>query len=226
LKSFIFFQTSYLFEFELHSSFQFDNKDVINITDTSIPVQYLIPKSENRYVDIIAQKEWQLLNPGNGPVECITDGTFSGQYRIKMNSIVLIKMKTNKKRELEEKPVYPSFSPDGYLKYQLYDDNNPKKNYTIGAHRLFGMVFNDKDDIFRKIDCDHIDRFRWDKRPINTPWVTPVANQNNRESCSSKINRKYDKIDIRYLEKWIEVLRKYQSKRIKVVMELNKRKNI
>jgi hypothetical protein len=33
LKSFIFFPTSYLFESESQSSFQFDNKDVINITD-------------------------------------------------------------------------------------------------------------------------------------------------------------------------------------------------
>jgi hypothetical protein len=74
--------------------------------------------------------------------------------------MVLIKTKKNKKGELEEKLGYPIFSPDDYLKYQLYDENNlEKKNDTICAHRLFGMVFNDNTDIFRNTDCDHIDRF-------------------------------------------------------------------
>jgi hypothetical protein len=38
LKSFIFFQTSYLFKSEHKSSFLVDNGDVIHINDTIIPV--------------------------------------------------------------------------------------------------------------------------------------------------------------------------------------------
>jgi hypothetical protein len=99
LKSFIFFQTSYLFEHEPKSSFQVDNGDVIPLNDTIIPVKSLIPKNENRYVDIIVQKEWQLAYPSNGPVKCITDRTFVGQYRFNRNRLILMKMKTNKKGE-------------------------------------------------------------------------------------------------------------------------------
>jgi hypothetical protein len=99
------------------------------------------------------------------------------------------------------------------LKYQLYDENNlEKKNYTICAHRLFGMVFNDNTDIFRNIDCDHIDRFRWCNRPENTRWVTSFENQNNRESCVGKTNRTHNEINIKYLEKWIERVKKMQVK--------------
>jgi hypothetical protein len=57
LKSFIVFQSSYLFESEPKSSIQVDDGDVINITDTIIPVTSLIPKDKDGYVDMIAQKE-------------------------------------------------------------------------------------------------------------------------------------------------------------------------
>jgi hypothetical protein len=79
IKSFIFFQSSYLFESEPKSSIQINNEKVVDITDTIIPVKSLIPKNENSYVDIIAQKEWQLAYPVNETVKCITDGTFVGQ---------------------------------------------------------------------------------------------------------------------------------------------------
>jgi hypothetical protein len=46
------------------------------------------------------------------------------------------------------------------LCYGLTRDENPAgKKYNVYAHRLFGMVFNDNDDIFNNTDCDHIDRY-------------------------------------------------------------------
>ena len=151
MKSFIFFQSSYIFESEPKSSIQVDDGDVINITDTIIPVKSLIPKDKDGYVDIIAQKEWQLAYPGNETVKYITDGTFIGQYRIKRNSLALIKTTKNKKSgKITEKLVYPSVDNNGYLKYKLTSDNDLEKKiyYSMYAHRLFGMVFNDNDDIF------------------------------------------------------------------------------
>jgi hypothetical protein len=223
LKSFIFFQTSYLFESEPQSSIQINHEKVVDIKDTKIPVKSLIPKNENKYVDIIAQKEWQLAYTGYGPVKYITDGTFIDQYHIKRDSMILMKIPHNKKGEItykkngeiDYKMVYPSVNSQGYLKYKLYNyHDSVKKNYTIGAHRLFGMIFNDNDDIFRYTEWDHIDRFLWDNIPINTSWATPVENQNNPESCGGKINRKHDKIDIKYLEKWIEHVKKIPVKKL------------
>ena len=190
MKSFIFFQSSYLFESEPKSSIQVDDGDVINITDTIIPVKSLIPKDKNGYVDMIAQKEWQLVYPGNDSVKCITDGTFIGQYRIKRDSLMLIKTTKNKKTgKIKDKLVYPSITTDGYLKCNLRSDHNSKdKVYGILAHRLFGIVFNDNNDIFRNTDCDHMDRNRWCNKPDNTRWVTSFENQNNRGICADKID--------------------------------------
>jgi hypothetical protein len=92
----------------------------------------------------------------------------------------------------------------GYLCYNLTSDYDlTKKVYTISAHRLFGIIFNDNNDIFRNTDCDHIDRFRWCNRPENTIWITSIENQNNKCTSNAKIDRKHNKTDISYLENWI-----------------------
>jgi hypothetical protein len=176
LKSFIFFQISYIFEFEPKSSFQISNENVINITDTIIPVKPLIPKDKNCYVSLVAQKEWQLAYPNNDSIKCLTDGILSNQFRISRNSLALMKIPRNSKDEIIYKPngeinykeIHPSIRPEGYLKYNLVNDRNKSKKCSFYAHRLFEMVFNDNDDIFRNTDCDHIDRFRWCNRPENT----------------------------------------------------------
>ena len=77
------------------------------------------------------------------------------------------------------------------------------KKCNVYAQRLFGMVFNDNDDVFNNTDCDHIDRNRWNNRSINLRWVTSTENINNRCVCLDKINRKHDRIDIIYLERCI-----------------------
>jgi hypothetical protein len=77
------------------------------------------------------------------------------------------------------------------------------KNYNIYAHRLFGWIYNNNNDIIRKTDCDHIDRHRWCNRPENLGWVTSVENQNKKGRCLTKIDRKHDNFDIDYLEEWI-----------------------
>jgi hypothetical protein len=68
MKAFIFYQTTYIFESEPQSSIQKDNGNIINITDTIVPVKSLIPKNKNCYVDLVAQKEWQLSHPDNETV--------------------------------------------------------------------------------------------------------------------------------------------------------------
>jgi hypothetical protein len=127
---------------------------------------------------------------------------------------MIIKTIKNKKTgKIKDKLVYPSIDNDGYLKYNLRSDHNSKdKVYGISAHRLFGIVFNDNNDIVRNTDCDHIDRFRWCNKPENTRWVTSSENQNNRESCVGKINRLHNEFDIKILEKWIEHVKKIQFK--------------
>jgi hypothetical protein len=119
---------------------------------------------------MIARKEWQLACPDYDTIKRITDGTFVGQYRIKRDSLMLIQTTKNKRSgKVKEKLVYPSIDNDGYLAYILTSDyDSEKKKYNISAHRLFGIVFNDNDDIFRNTDCDHIDRFRWCDKPENT----------------------------------------------------------
>jgi hypothetical protein len=74
------------------------------------------------------------------------------------------------------------------------------------------MVFNDNDDIFRKTDCDHIDRFRWNNNPKNLRWVTSQDNMKNRGCCVTKIDRLHNKTDIDYLEKWITYVEKTAKK--------------
>jgi hypothetical protein len=163
LKAFNFYYSSYIFEPGVKSFYQIDNRDVIPVNDTKISFKSLVPKDNNGPVDIIAEKEWQLAYPNNDTIECITNGTFKGQYRIERNMLELIKITRNKRSgKIKEKIVYQSVSADGYLYYNLGSDNGPmKKQYNIYANRLFGMVFNNNDDIFRNTDCDHIVRFRW-----------------------------------------------------------------
>jgi hypothetical protein len=225
LKSFVFFQTSYIFEYEPKSSIQVDNGDVINITNTIIPVRSLIPKDKNGYVDIIAEKYWQLAYPCNDTIKCITDGTFIGQYRIKRDSLMLIKTSKNKRSgKIKENLVYPSSDNDGYLQYILRSDyDSEDKKYNISAHNLFGIVFNDNNDIFRNTDCDHIDRFRWCNKPENTRWVSSIENQNNKGQCSAKIDRKHNKKDIEYREDWIVHVKSIPTKREKIITVKNEK---
>jgi hypothetical protein len=111
--------------------------------------------------------------------------------------------------------VYPRITSDGYLKYIL-SVNGQKCN--VYAHRLIGMVFNNNDDIFQKTDCDHIDRNRWNNRPINLRWVTSLENQNNKGNYSAKINRKHDEKDIDYLEECISYLKGIDIKKKNVYL--------
>jgi hypothetical protein len=79
------------------------------------------------------------------------------------------KIRNRRSGKIKEKIVSPSINPEGYLYYNLTSDSDlVKKTYNIYVHRLFGMVFNDNNDIFRNTDCDHIDRFRWCNKPENT----------------------------------------------------------
>jgi hypothetical protein len=225
MKSFILFQSSYIFESEPKSSIQVDNGDVIDINLTIISVKSLIPKDKDGYVDIIAEKYWQLAYSGNDTIKCITDGTFIGQYRIKRDSLMLIKTTKNKRScKTKEKLVYPSIDNDGYSQYILTSDyDSEKKKYNISAHTLFGMIFNDNDDIFRNNNCDHIDRNRWCNKPENTRWVTSRENQGNKGQCPDKIDRQHDKKDIEYLEDWIAHVKSISAKREKIVTIKNEK---
>jgi hypothetical protein len=164
--------------------FQIDNKHVIDINDTIVPVKSLIPKDKNEYVYIFASKEWQLACPCNDTITCITNRTFVGQYRNKRNDLALLKITQNKRSgKIKEKLVYHRISKDNYLKSTLKSDYHPaKKTYNIYAHRLFATVVNENDDIFRNTDCVHINRFRWCNRPENTRWVTSLENMDNKGS--------------------------------------------
>jgi hypothetical protein len=201
-KALTFFQSKYIFESEPQSSFQIDNGDAISIKDTIISVKSLIPKDENGYVDAVVKKESQLAYPGKKDIQYITDGYFVGKYLIRRNSLALKKITYNKKGEIKETLVYPSFSSsEGYFKYILTDNQNGiEKRCNVYAQRLFGMIFNGNDDIFRKLDCDSIDRNRCNNRPVNLRWVTSQENQCNKGQCSTKIDRKHDIIDIYYLK--------------------------
>jgi hypothetical protein len=102
------------------------------------------------------------------------------------------------------------------LYYALRNDNWPtNKKCNVYAQRLFGLVFNDNDDIFNNTDCAHIDRYRWNNRAITLCWVTPTDNMNNRGVCLDKIDRKHDKTIIIYLEKWIDYVTKVKFENIK-----------
>jgi hypothetical protein len=208
LKLFVLNYSSYLFESEPQVSFQIDNGNIIpvNINNTKISVKSLIPKDEDGPVDIIARKEYLLAYPDTEYVNCITNGSFVGQYRIERNEPSLIKITTNKASgKTKEKMVYPSTGPDGYKYYSLRSDDWPsnKKSVNVYAQRLFGMVFNDNDDIINNTECDHIDRNRCNNRSINLRWVTSTENMNNIGVCTDKIDRKHDRFDIVYLEKCI-----------------------
>ena len=138
---------------------------------------------------------------------------------------MLIKTTKNKRSgKIKEKLVYPSIDNECYLYYNLRSDHNSKdKPYSISAHRLFGIVFNNNNYIFRNKDCDHIDRFRWCNKPENTRFVTSIENQNNRDICAGKINRKHYKKDIEYLKVWIAHVKSVPSKRNKIMTIKNEK---
>jgi hypothetical protein len=95
-------------------------------------------------------------------IKAITDGKLKGSYLIKRDTLGLKHIKTDKKGNIKESLTYPTIDSDGYLTYVLPYVNEEGKTYyvNIKAHKLFGLVYLDNDDIFHNTDVDHIDRIR------------------------------------------------------------------
>jgi hypothetical protein len=96
-----------------------------------------------------------------------------------------------------------------------------KKGVNVYSQRLFGMVFNDNDDIFNNTECDHIDMNKCCNRSINVRWIASKENMNNRGVCLDKIDRKHDKTDIIYFKKWIDHVVKVKFVNIKIKKSKN-----
>jgi hypothetical protein len=57
-----------------------DNKDKPEITDTALPVKYLIPKNKKSYIDIVIWDECKLAYPNNANIKRILSGALNGKY--------------------------------------------------------------------------------------------------------------------------------------------------